>query len=94
MDAQEEAGYKLCKVKRAQFGKGGVPYITVHDGRTIRYPDPDIKASRHPCSSMPVSYLGKHLGTNKCIVMFSCSQHWLTATHDWHSTPCHAMEHD
>ena len=41
--AQEEAGYKLLKVKRNQFGKGGVPFIATHDGRTIRYPDPDIK---------------------------------------------------
>jgi hypothetical protein len=24
-------------------GKGGIPYIATHDGRTIRYPDPDIK---------------------------------------------------
>lgn len=25
------------------MGKGGVPYIATHDGRTIRYPDPDIR---------------------------------------------------
>jgi small subunit ribosomal protein S4e len=42
---KEEASYKLCKVKRVQFGKGGVPFIVVHDGRTIRYPDPDIKVN-------------------------------------------------
>ncbi len=41
--SKEEAAYKLCKVKRMEFGKGGVPYIATHDGRTIRYPDPDIK---------------------------------------------------
>lgn len=41
--SNEEAAYKLCKVKRQQFGKAGVPYIATHDGRTIRYPDPDIK---------------------------------------------------
>ena len=40
---QEEAGYKLLKVTRQQVGKGGVPYIATHDGRTLRYPDPDIK---------------------------------------------------
>jgi small subunit ribosomal protein S4e len=39
----EEAAYKLCKVKRMQFGKGGIPYIATHDGRTIRYPDPEVK---------------------------------------------------
>ena len=43
---QEEASYKLCKVKKSLFGKGAVPFIVVHDGRTIRYPDPDIKV-RH-----------------------------------------------
>jgi hypothetical protein len=40
---KEEAAYKLCKVRRLEFGKGGIPYIVTHDGRTIRYPDPEIK---------------------------------------------------
>ena len=43
--SKEEASYKLCKVKRVQFGKGGVPYVATHDGRTIRYPDPEIKVN-------------------------------------------------
>jgi len=43
--SKEEATYKLCKVKRCQFGKGGVPFIATHDGRTIRYPDPEIKVN-------------------------------------------------
>lgn len=41
----EEAEYKLCKVKRVQLGPRGVPYLTTHDGRTIRYPDPAIKVN-------------------------------------------------
>jgi len=41
--SKEEAAYKLCKVKRVEFGKGGVPYVGTHDGRTLRYPDPDVK---------------------------------------------------
>lgn len=41
----EEATYKLCKVKRAQLGQKGVPFIVTHDGRTIRYPDPLIKVN-------------------------------------------------
>jgi small subunit ribosomal protein S4e len=41
----EEATYKLVKVRRQQVGKGGVPYIATHDGRTIRYPDPEIKVN-------------------------------------------------
>jgi small subunit ribosomal protein S4e len=39
----EEAKFKLCKVRRAQVGPKGIPFISTHDGRTIRYPHPDIK---------------------------------------------------
>ena len=28
---------------KAQLGRGGVPYISTHDGRTLRFPDPEIK---------------------------------------------------
>ena len=38
----EEATYKLLKVKKAAVGPKGVHYVTTHDGRTIRYPDPSI----------------------------------------------------
>jgi len=38
----EEAKFKLCKVRMVSVGIKGVPYITTHDGRTIRYPDPLI----------------------------------------------------
>lgn len=31
------------------MGKNKVPYIATHDGRTIRYPDPDIKARALGC---------------------------------------------
>ena len=43
--SKEEASYKLARVKKVCMGNGGVPYIVTHDGRTIRYPDPDIKAN-------------------------------------------------
>lgn len=39
-----EGAYKLCKVRRQQTGQKGVPYITTHDARTIRYPDPIVSA--------------------------------------------------
>jgi len=53
----EESQYKLLRVqkystaKKASIGKnpfshgqaGVIPYITTHDGRTIKYPSPDIK---------------------------------------------------
>ncbi|KAI0686674.1 40S ribosomal protein S4 [Cytidiella melzeri] len=41
----EEATYKLLKVKKVAVGAKGVPYITTHDGRTIRYPDPLVKVN-------------------------------------------------
>lgn len=41
----EEAQYKLCKVKKVLIGNKGVPYAVTHDGRTLRYPDPLIKAN-------------------------------------------------
>lgn len=27
------------------MGAGGIPYVVTHDGRTIRYPDPEIKVN-------------------------------------------------
>lgn len=41
----EEAKFKLCKVRKVQLGAKGIPYVVTHDGRTIRYPDPLIKAN-------------------------------------------------
>lgn len=39
----EEAKYKLGKIKRQELGPKGIPRVVTHDGRTIRFPDPDIK---------------------------------------------------
>ncbi|KAI9183615.1 40S ribosomal protein S4 [Blastocladiella emersonii ATCC 22665] len=41
----EEASYKLLKVKKVKLSAKGVPVIVTHDGRTVRYPDPMIKAN-------------------------------------------------
>nr|CAD1828461.1 unnamed protein product [Ananas comosus var. bracteatus] len=43
--SDEEAKFKLCKVRSVQFGKRGIPHLNTYDGRTIRYPDPLIKAN-------------------------------------------------
>jgi small subunit ribosomal protein S4e len=40
----EEATYKLCRVKDIGRNLKNIPYVTTHDGRTIRYPDPEIRA--------------------------------------------------
>merc|ERR1719217_990469 len=42
---KEEASYKLCRVKKVMRGPKGTPYAVTHDGRTLRYPDPDVKAN-------------------------------------------------
>lgn len=39
-----EAEFKLCKVKARAMGPKGIPYIVTHDARTIRFPNPEIKA--------------------------------------------------
>jgi small subunit ribosomal protein S4e len=41
--APHEAEYKLCRIKRRAMGPKGIPYVVTHDGRTIRFPHPDIK---------------------------------------------------
>jgi len=41
----DEAKYKLAKVKRVQVGKKGIPFMVTHDGRTYRYPDPKISVN-------------------------------------------------
>lgn len=43
--SDEEAKYKLCRVRKIWTGAKAVPYASLHDGRTIRYPDPSVKAS-------------------------------------------------
>jgi len=42
---QEESSYKLCRVKKIMRGPNNTPYCVTHDGRTIRYPDPDVKVN-------------------------------------------------
>lgn len=39
----KEAEFKLCKVITKKIGKQKIPYITTHDGRTLRFPHPDIQ---------------------------------------------------
>merc|ERR1712060_203100 len=48
----EEASYKLCKVQKVMLGKNNVPFLVTHDGRTIRYPNPECKPGSN---SIPVT---------------------------------------
>jgi len=43
--SNEEAKYKLCKVRKTSTGPKNVPFLVTHDGRTIRYPDPLVKVN-------------------------------------------------
>lgn len=39
----KESGFKLCKVLKKKIGQQKIPYIVTHDGRTLRFPHPDIQ---------------------------------------------------
>lgn len=41
----DEKDIKLCKVVRQAYTTKRIPFIVTHDGRTIRYPHPDIKVN-------------------------------------------------
>lgn len=38
-----ESKFKLLKVKTKAVGQNKYPYIVTHDGRTIRFPHPEIE---------------------------------------------------
>jgi len=40
----DEGKFKLLKIRKVAVGLKGIPYAVSHDGRTVRYPDPLIKA--------------------------------------------------
>merc|ERR1712216_793890 len=41
----DEASYKLCRVKKIIQANKDIPFAVTHDGRSIRYPEPEIKAN-------------------------------------------------
>ena len=56
-------------MKRLAFGKGGIPHIGTHDGRTVRYPDPEIKVKGWElwrCSDEAVLGCGGEGGAGTC----------------------------
>jgi small subunit ribosomal protein S4e len=40
---KEEAAFKLCRITKVYLGVNKVPFAVTHDGRSIRYPDPEAK---------------------------------------------------
>merc|ERR1712224_469388 len=47
----QEAKYKLCRVRAVKTGPKNVPFLYTSDGRTIRYPDPLIKVKTRSAST-------------------------------------------
>jgi small subunit ribosomal protein S4e len=41
--SEQEATYKLCRVQDIGRALHNVPYVVTHDGRTIRFPNPEIR---------------------------------------------------
>jgi len=37
-----EVGIKVCRIKRRGYAPNRTPYVSTHDGRTLRFPDPNI----------------------------------------------------
>merc|ERR1712228_234518 len=68
----EEASYKLLHVKAVEKGPKGVTHCITHDGRTVRFPHPDVKAHDTVRYSLEtneiVDYLKFEQG-NLCMVM-------------------------
>merc|ERR1712071_53340 len=42
---REESAYKLCRINKVFISSNKIPVAVTHDGRTIRYPDPDVKVN-------------------------------------------------
>ena len=42
---REEAQFKLCRINKIYVGSKKVPCAVTHDGRTLRFPDPDLKVN-------------------------------------------------
>lgn len=82
---KEEAAYKLCKVvkravaKKATIGRNplasgqlaAIPYIVTHDGRTIRYPNPDVNVNDTVKLDLSTGRISGHIkfdNGNLCLV--------------------------
>jgi small subunit ribosomal protein S4e len=42
---KDEAAYKLCRITKVYISANKIPVAVTHDGRTLRYPDPDVKVN-------------------------------------------------
>jgi len=66
-----EAAFKLLKVKKLYTARKGIPHLTTHDGRTIRYPHPNIKANDTIKFNLKTNKVEEHLkfGTGALVMI-------------------------
>eukprot|EP00811_Abedinium_folium_P017920 NODE_26848_length_535_cov_4.210784.p1 GENE.NODE_26848_length_535_cov_4.210784~~NODE_26848_length_535_cov_4.210784.p1 ORF type:complete len:159 (+),score=50.90 NODE_26848_length_535_cov_4.210784:59-478(+) len=63
---------KVCRVKSVGTSLGAVPHLVTHDGRTIRYPHPDIKANDSIKLNIEENKIDAHIKLEVgCLVMIS-----------------------
>jgi small subunit ribosomal protein S4e len=57
----EEGKFKLLKIRKVAVGMKGIPYAVSHDGRTLRYPDPLVKAGDTVKFNLTTSKVEEHI---------------------------------
>lgn len=67
--------YKLCKVRTLNVGPKGVPYVTTHDGRTIRYPDPLVKVNDTVKVDIVSGKIESHIKFDSGNALYQCCRH-------------------
>jgi len=70
--SKDEAGYKLCRVMKVAKGPKGVNYCITHDGRTVRFPNPEVKAFdtiRLDLQTGEIQDYAKFTHGNVCMIM-------------------------
>jgi len=68
----DEATYKLCRVNKIATGPKGINFIVTHDGRTIRFPDPEVKVHDSVQVELETGKALKHVKFahgNVCMIM-------------------------
>jgi ribosomal protein S4E len=43
--SKEEAAFKLCRIQKVMVTSKKIPVAVAHDGRTLRFPDPNLKTN-------------------------------------------------
>ena len=77
--------YKLCKIRRVAVGPKGVPYATTHDARTIRYPDPLIKANDTVQVDIATGKIKDFIKFDSgMLMMFLVLTNWVSKEHFYH----------